>query len=385
MDGGNDMIQKLWQRGLVCWLCLALALAPLSGCGTTKPTPKPLHLAAVVIDGDRLARPEELGAVRVWRAGAPLAVTVGMALQEGDRIDTGRAAHAVIRWPSGSELYMRPGSSGEIGSIRKAVGEFFVKVKGVFGIETEVVRTAADGTAFAVRTGPGGAATVTVFEGRVRVDSLRGLWPTVTVGAGSTATAAARAPQSLQASPAELQKVRDWVEPIEKLLPPAAPTRAGLSTGAVVAGVGIAVLLAVLASKSADKPQPPAANPAPGNPQSGRAEPVPAAPQPPRVPTGLAPGSTNANAPPKWRCPDILTLSWQAVPGANDYSVTLEHLPDRQRQWRAAGNWTVATPQTPEIRGQAGTYRWSVRARAGGVSGPAAGPVYFQFCENVVR
>ena len=250
------MTAGLWQRGLSWCLCVALALAPLSGCSTLEQSPKLLHLAAVIVNGDRLARPDETGSVRIHRAGVPLAVVVGMELQTGDRVETGPNAHAVIRWPSGSELYMRPGSSGELGSLRAFFGECFVKVRGFFSIETEAVKTAADGTAFGVRTGPAGTSTVVVFDGGVRVESLRGAWPTVLISAGNmvTASASSQAPRPVPANPEELSRVHHWVDPIEKLLPPNAAMSAEVGGRVLVPLLAIGVLLTILMGK--DKPGP---------------------------------------------------------------------------------------------------------------------------------
>lgn len=100
-----------------------------------------------MIDGARHARPEDANVVRILRGSVPLQVQVPMDLQRGDRVETGAGAYAVIRWPSGSEVFMRPHSSGEVGSIRQALGEFFVEVRGIFAVEAEFVRAGARGTA----------------------------------------------------------------------------------------------------------------------------------------------------------------------------------------------------------------------------------------------
>ncbi len=271
-----------WRRWLAGGLCLSLTLSSLGGCGTLGGAPSTVQLAAVVIDGERLARAEEAGAVlRVLRGGVPVAVQVGMALLPGDRVETGPRAYAVVRWPSGSEVYMRPGSAADIGSLRRAIGEFFVKVRGLFAVETEFVRAGAKGTAYLVRTGPGGAVLVTVFEGRVQVDSLLGRWQPVTMERGTSAVAHPQAPQPVAASPAELQQTQAWVERIEKLVP--ARSYSGLGVGLTVLAIG-ALIGAILSDRGGGRgggTQPPAATGA-------------STPRPAPAPSGTSDGPNNA-------------------------------------------------------------------------------------------
>lgn len=238
------MRMACWRRWLVWCLSLSVALLPLGGCETMGGRPNTVVLAGIVIDGVRLAGAEEAGAVlRVLRGGAPVPVQAGMALMPGDRVETGPRAFAVVRWPSGSEVYMRPGSAADIGSLRRAVGEFFVKVRGLFAVETDFVRAGAKGTAYLVRTGPSGAVLVTVFDGRVQVDSLQGRWQPVTLEPGTTAVAHPLAPQPMPATPAELQQTQAWVERIEKLVPVRSYSGLGVAITAVTIGALIAAIL----------------------------------------------------------------------------------------------------------------------------------------------
>ncbi|WP_298231801.1 FecR family protein [uncultured Azohydromonas sp.] len=273
------MKTSLSQRAVVWWLSLALSLLPLAGCETLRPYPTTVQLAAIVIDGVRLAQPSELNAVRVLRAGVALPVEPGMALQRGDRVETGRGAFAVVRWPSGSEVYLRPGSGAEIGSLTKALGEFFVKVRGLFAVETEFVRSGARGTAFSLRTGQGGEVTVTVFDGRVQVDSLQGLWAPVTLPAGTTALAHPRAPQPVPVSAAEMQQTRDWVERIERLVP--APSSGAVAGVALAIGALIGVILLNRGDRDrAPRPEQGSTTRNPQAPTPTPAAPPPAAPSP---------------------------------------------------------------------------------------------------------
>ncbi|WP_066342115.1 FecR domain-containing protein [Azohydromonas lata] len=264
-----------WRRWLLWWLSLSLALLPLAGCETLGGGPGTVVLAGVVIDGERLASAQEAAAVlRVWRGGAALPVQAGMALMPGDRVETGPRAYAVVRWPSGSEVYMRPGSAADIGSLRRAIGEFFVKVRGLFAVETDFVRAGAKGTAYLVRTGPGGSVLVTVFDGRVQVDSLQGRWLPVTMERGSTAVAHPQAPQPVAAAPAELQQTQAWVERIEKLVPVRSYSGLGVAITAVTIG---ALIAAILGGKSGgDRGSTPATPAGRGAAPAGTPAPAPA-------------------------------------------------------------------------------------------------------------
>jgi hypothetical protein len=102
------------QRAIAAIVSVALTASGLAGCAT--PPSAYARLDGVVVDGHRLAGPGEAGLVTVMRDGRNVDVRAGMELRPGDRIATGPRADAVIRWASGSELFMRPNSSGRIGS-----------------------------------------------------------------------------------------------------------------------------------------------------------------------------------------------------------------------------------------------------------------------------
>lgn len=253
------MRMACWRRWLLWCLSLSVALAPLSGCETLGGGPRTVVLAGIVIDGVRLASAEEAGAVvRVLRGGAAVPVQAGMELMAGDRVETGPRAYAVVRWPSGSEVYMRPGSAADIGSLRRAVGEFFVKVRGLFAVETDFVRAGAKGTAYLVCTGAGGAVLVTVFDGRVQVDSLLGRWQPVTMERGTSAVAHPQAPQPMPATPAELQQTQAWVERIEKLVPVRSYSGLGVALTALTIGALIGAILSDRGGRRGGDTPPPA-------------------------------------------------------------------------------------------------------------------------------
>ena len=236
------------RRWIVGVITVAMLLPSLSGC-VTKP-PATVRLDGIVVDGQRLARPTETGLVRVMRSGSVIEARVGMELLPGDRVETGPTADIVIRYPSGSEVFMRPNSSGRIGSFTQLIGEVFVKVKGLFAVETAFVKAGARGTAYLVRAGSRGEATVIVFDGTVEVESPTSAWTSVAMGAGSRAVAHPRAPQPVPASADELRITREWVERIEKLV----PAQTGVSGTGVTVGLAIGALVgAILLGRDRDK------------------------------------------------------------------------------------------------------------------------------------
>jgi hypothetical protein len=160
----------------------------------------------------------------------------------------------VIRYPSGTEVLMRPNSSGRIGSLTEVIGEFFVKVKGAFSVDTTFVSAGARGTAFLVRTYAGGTTSVVVVEGVVDVASTTGAWAPLPLTAGTMAIAYPRPPQRLRADVDELARTRDWVERVERLSPPPAGVSHAGIVGAVVIG---ALIAAMIAGHDHDSPPPP--------------------------------------------------------------------------------------------------------------------------------
>jgi ferric-dicitrate binding protein FerR (iron transport regulator) len=209
-----------------------------------------------------------------------------MDLRPGDRIDTGPRADAVIRYASGTEVLMRPNSGGRIGSLTEVIGEVFVKVKGFFSVDTTFVKAGARGTAYLVRTYAGGTTSVVVIEGVVDVGSTTGAWPTVPLGAGTMTLAHPRAPQPVPANVDDLARTRDWVERVERLVPPPS----GVSRSTLIAiGFAAAIAAAILLSrnKGSDHGDPPATSSTPagtGTRDTRPPPPAPPQPYPPREP-----------------------------------------------------------------------------------------------------
>ena len=387
-------------RRLTAWIVIAAMLLPALVACVTKP-PEDVRLDALVVDGTRRAGPQETGLALVVRNGQRLDARSGMTLLAGDRVETGPRADAVIRYPSGSELLMRPSSGGRIGSFTELVGEVFVKVKGFFSVDTTFVKAGARGTAYLVRSHAGGAASVVVVEGVVEVASTTGAWSPVRVQAGSMATAHPRAPQPYEASAEELARTREWVERMERLAPPAT----GVSKTGVVAAVAVgAAIAAILASRNRDSRRDESReamredsregprdsrrdSPRDGTPSAGPVgrDSAPAAPEL-GAPGDLSPGSAQSPGP-QLNCTRPLSLRWSAVAGARDYVVSLESkATDAARDWRMSPALATAGTSIPAGSAQGLAYlnRWTVRARAGTL-GPVSRTFHFRCDFSGVR
>ena len=239
----NAWRSQLSFRRAVTWLVtLALLLPTLTGCVTA--SPPVIRLDGIVVDAQRRVAEGEAGWVRVVRDGAAIDGHAGMELFTGDRVETGPRAEAVIRFPSGSEVLMRPNSGGRIGSFTDIVGEVFIKVKGIFSADTTFVKAGARGTQYLVHESPGGTTYVVVFEGSVLIESTRGSWAPVTMQPGDATFAYPQAPQPHRASAEELRRTQDWVERLERTVPP----QTTVSTTGVLVGVGIAAAVAAILS-----------------------------------------------------------------------------------------------------------------------------------------
>jgi hypothetical protein len=331
------------------WLVALLAftwLTLLGGCGTTPATPRAITLAGVVVDGQRLARADEVGLVGITRGGYQREGRAGAELQAGDTIETGPSAYAVIRYPSGSELFLRPGTRGRVGSFLDLVGEVFAKVRGAFAVQTEFVKAGAEGTAFSMQGTPSGDYALVVFDGTVRMSSLAAAWTSLALGPGAMSAGHAHvAPRTMPAPPEELARARAWVERLETLVP--AP-RGSSGAGPALA---IAALIAVIAASSSRDDTPSA-------------------------PAGLAIDSPPGRG--GFRSCRRLVLRWQPVAGARDYAVRLDA--QRSGAWQPVDTIIDAAPPL-EVgdRLRASTnYRWQVQARdARGRAGPWSTPMTF--------
>ncbi|RQP24101.1 FecR family protein [Piscinibacter terrae] len=335
-----------WMRAVLALLC-GLALA---GCGSAPTRPREITLAGIVVDGTRVARPDEGGLVQVNRNGAWLDAKASAVLQEGDWISTGPNAYALIRYPSGSEIYMRPNTRGRIGSFSEMVGEVFAKIRGLFAVQTTFVKAGAEGTAYSVRANQSGEYAVVVLDGTVRLSSLSNAWPSVALGPGTMASGRPQVPPRPTSVPAyEIERTHAWVDRMEKLLPAPASQASSSDVGKALAVAGLIAIIAASQSSSDDL----------------------------KAPTDLTPPGT-AREPARPGYCGGLTLSWKPVSGAREYQVTVEQL----------GTARIASAPAPIVRTAStsslafparayGMYRWHVEARDGhGKSGPASEPAH---------
>ena len=377
------------------WTVIAAMLLPTLVACTTVPSSPPAspapaaparptaqdvaRLDGIVVDGNRRAQEREPGLVSVTHNGVRYDGWAGLELQRGDFIETGPRAHAVLRYRSGTEVLVRPNSGGRIGSLTEFFGEAFVKVRGLFSVDTSFVTAGARGTAYLVRTYAGGTTGVTVVDGVVEVGSPTNAWPSIAIGAGTMTLAHPRAPQPMAASLEELARTRDWVERVEQLVPPPR----GVSTAGVVGAVAIAgVIAAILASGNHDRPHetPPPSREPPREPTPPPREPPPARLEAPRA---IDPGTTQSPGP-QLDCRRGVTLRWSPVAGAREYVVALERATERSAWSEARVAPTGATQSVVAAPTLGYANRWSVHARAASDGAPSQ-TLYFRCDFSGVR
>ena len=175
----------------------------------------------------RIATPQEWQQLKIIRRGVFLNVTLPMALKTGDRIKTGPSLAAAIRFPNGSQLYLRSNSHIKIGSVFAFFGELFVRVKGAFQVDTEFVTAGAEGTEWVMRVAPNGDTRCTVLEGRVRVASRENFWgPMSMIVNRQNVTRGSRYTEMISAPQGELNEMKRWIGQIDQLArePPQSPT-----------------------------------------------------------------------------------------------------------------------------------------------------------------
>ncbi len=335
-----------WVFGMA-WMALAFG-----GCASAPPAPREITLAAIVVDSQRVATPGEAGWVQVVRNGHAVEARPGATLLAGDWVTTDSRATAVVRYPSGTEVYMRPDTRGRVGSFTDLVGEIFAKIRGAFAIQTSFIEAGAQGTAFSVRGEPQGQYSVVVFDGTVDVSSLSRSWRPVSLRAGMMCGGPPQAtPVPMRAPPPELARTRAWVERVESLVP--APRPAGSQVGPALA---IAGLIAIIAASQDDHDH------------GGT----------PAAPTGLKPGSTSAQRPDIAQRCRPLALSWQAVRGARNYVVTLR--PQyAERGAHAPQRFDAEDNHLTLAQGVYGLIEWRVQARdANGRLGPSSASAYLE-------
>ena len=166
-----------------------------------------------------IAAAREWRQVRIKREGVLLDAAPDMPLRKGDLIRTGPNVAVAIRFPSGTQLYVRSNSRIRIGSIFAFVGELFVRVRGAFQVDTEFVTAGAEGTEWVMAISPRGDTRCTVLEGRVRMASRENAWRSLSITANRTyITRGWRHTEMMPASPEELSEMRRWIDQIDRLI-----------------------------------------------------------------------------------------------------------------------------------------------------------------------
>jgi hypothetical protein len=352
------------------------ATAAVVATAAPRTSPDVARLDGIVADGNRAVQGREPGWITVTRDGVRQDGYAGFDLRRGDLVETGPRAHAVIRYPSGTEVLMRPSSGGRIGSLTEFFGEVFVKVKGLFSVDTTFVKAGARGTAYLVRTYAGGTTGITVVEGAVEVGSTTGAWPSVTIGAGTATLAHPRAPLPTAANLEDLaQHAR--MGSARRAARSAATRRfdrcgrwRGCDRSADRGNGGVRRATTAIGRHG----HPPSRGAIRHRRHRRRVHPMR------RVRS--SPVSRRAREP-TLDCRRGVALRWAAVGGARDYVVTFEA--QRDRSWRAAASRRPRR-DAGELTAPALAYenRWSVRARGAG-DGPPSQTLYFRCDFSGVR
>lgn len=159
-----------------------------------------------------------MGEIQVIRKGIRLDVKPNMILKTNDRIRTGSDIAAVIRFPNGSQLYVRSNGDIKIGSVFAFVGELFIRVKGAFQVDTEFVTAGAEGTEWVMQVASNGDIRCTVLEGRVRVASTENLLESTLVIADRQYLMHHKLYVKMQLAPKEeLNQMKRWINQIDRL------------------------------------------------------------------------------------------------------------------------------------------------------------------------
>lgn len=147
---------------------------------TPPPTPpQPLRSFPATLTADVTAS--------VTRRGQLVPYSAGMQLYVGDQIST--SSNAVVVSIYGDEVFIRPGTQIEIGSIFVAFGEVFARIfspqgRDLFRVESTLVSAGPEGTEYLVRVARDGATQVLVKQGAVRCTPRRGGWAPMRVTPG---------------------------------------------------------------------------------------------------------------------------------------------------------------------------------------------------------
>ena len=254
------------------FLCaLIVSTFALPGCVTQPVTDITL---SGLVRGEQtvLAGPVSRDAAQLVRNGASYLVSPGMVMQPGDALSTGPDTSVVISYPGGARAYVYPNTRVRIGSIIDDIGKVFVKVKGSFTVRTEFVTAGSEGTQYWVDVKARQQVNVVVVEGVVSLASNAAVWPARALRAGEQAVlSGARAPTLYAASSADIRRETDWVNAMDRMVPPPvgiSPALIGVGIGVMGIGIGSGIFNDG-AGKSGPAPRPPPSNNLPTQPPYG--------------------------------------------------------------------------------------------------------------------
>jgi hypothetical protein len=243
------------------WLLLCAltgAAFALAGCAIQPVTAITL---SGVVRGEQtvLTGPVSRDAAQLVRNGASYPVSPGMVMQPGDALSTGPETSVVISYPGGARAYIRPNTRVRIGSIIDDIGKVFVKVKGVFRVQTEFVIAGSEGTQYWVDVKERQQLNVVVVEGVVSLASNAASWPARALRAGEQAVlSGASAPTLYAASPADIRRETDWVNSMDRRV----PVQTSVSPWAIGTALGLGAAI-LINSDGAPKPGPAPTQPSP--------------------------------------------------------------------------------------------------------------------------
>jgi CHASE2 domain-containing sensor protein len=179
-----------------------------------------------VMKGGEAASRAQAQEVRVVRGGATVRTEPGMRLLKGDRITTGTDSRAVLTFDAGWEVVLEPQTELEIlnPSIFVRFGQAIVtaldRVREVLKAQTEYVVAAPETTQYVVEA-RGDTFSVTVLEGRVRVESRTRAWPAAVYRASErgTVVGTARPQRMAPLDGQQLEQIRSKLESVRRVVP----------------------------------------------------------------------------------------------------------------------------------------------------------------------
>ncbi len=220
------------QRWRLARLVIGLCCLWLAGCAGTQ-LKKVVHEDAASPNGYVEVSTPHRGLLTVSRAGEALPVSTPLQLREGDEIETGPDAGAVIRFDDGNQVVLGPSTRVRLGSLEVLFGRLLAEVRGLFSVEDDTLVAGVEGTRFLFESKRGGPTKVMVLEGVVHCSSKTTSWPMIRLTGAQALSAAygSAEPRIAQVSHAELSEIEQWANAIRT-----APRAGFCCSGGAVAG-----------------------------------------------------------------------------------------------------------------------------------------------------